>query len=240
MLKDRMKKYRFQTLCVHGSGGLDPLTGAVSVPIYQTSTFAFHTAREGAQIFAGEKDGYFYTRLGNPTQAAFEREISFLEGGEAALATASGMAAITALIVTLSRHGENIISTDTVYGGTHELFHHTLPRMNIEVREVSGLNEDEVEKKIDDKTRLLFIETPANPTMRVIDISMWANIGKKFNIPLVVDNTFATPYLLHGFNYGAEAVIYSTTKYLGGHSDIRTQIQRSLQVRSSECIVNSQ
>src|SRR5512138_3871966 len=128
----------FNTLCVHGFGGLDPSTGALSVPIYQSSTFAFHNAAEGAAIFAGERQGYFYTRLGNPTQAAFECEMACLEGGEAALATSSGMAATTTAVFALVEAGDNIIASGTLYGGTHKLFHDLLPRYGLQTRWVDA------------------------------------------------------------------------------------------------------
>ncbi|OGB64944.1 MAG: methionine gamma-lyase [Caldithrix sp. RBG_13_44_9] len=198
---------------------MDPLTGAVSVPIYQSSTFAFKSAKQGAAIFAGEEEGYFYTRLGNPTQAALEREMAFLEGGEAALCFASGMGAISGVILALCRSGDNLVSSDTVYGGTHNLYKETLPMWNIQTREVNATDLTKVESAIDEKTRLLFIETPANPTLSIIDISGCAEICKKHNIPLVIDNTFATPYLQRPIEMGANIIIHSATKYIGGHGD---------------------
>ncbi|MFZ0390676.1 MAG: aminotransferase class I/II-fold pyridoxal phosphate-dependent enzyme, partial [Calditrichia bacterium] len=165
MGKFDLKKAKFSTLCVHGSGGIDDQTGAISVPIYQSSTFAFKSARHGAALFAGEEEGFLYTRLGNPTQAALENEMAFLEGGEAALAFASGMAAISGIILYLCRNGENLVSSDTVYGGTHNLYKETLPLWDIEAREVDATHPEKIEKAIDDKTKLIFIETPANPTL---------------------------------------------------------------------------
>lgn len=219
MSKFNLSKAKFATLCVHGSGGVDPLTGAVSVPIYQSSTFAFKSAKHGAALFAGEEDGYVYTRLGNPTQAALEREMAFLEGGEAALCFSSGMAAISAVILYLCRNGNNLVSSDTVYGGTHNLYKETLPMWDIQVKEVDATNLASIDEAIDEKTKLLFIETPANPTLSVIDIEKCANIAKKHHIPLVVDNTFATPYLQRPLELGCEIVIHSATKYIGGHGD---------------------
>jgi methionine-gamma-lyase len=219
MTKLNLKKAHFATLCVHGSGGADPMTGAVSIPIYQSSTFAFHNAREGAQIFAGEKEGYVYTRIGNPTQAALEREIAFLENGEAGLAFASGMAAISAVIFSLCRQGSNFVASNTLYGGTHQLFVETLPKYGIEVREVDGCNLAAVGESVDHNTRGIYIETPANPTLTIIDIEECAKIARKHKIPLIVDNTFPTPYFQRPLNLGADIVIHSATKYIGGHGD---------------------
>jgi methionine-gamma-lyase len=219
MAKFNMKKAHFATLCVHGSGETDPLTGAISIPIYQSSTFAFKSAKHGARLFAGEEEGYIYTRLGNPTQAALEREIAFLEKGEAALAFASGMAAISAVILYLCKSGDNLVSSDTVYGGTHNLYKESLPNWGIEAREVDATNVENIENAIDEKTKLIFIETPANPTLAVIDIQAVAKIGKKYNIPVCVDNTFATPYFQRPLELGADIVVHSATKYIGGHGD---------------------
>ena len=219
MSKFNLSKAKFATLCVHGSGGVDQQTGALSVPIYQSSTFAFKSAKQGAALFAGEEDGYVYTRLGNPTQAALEREMAFLEGGEAALCFASGMSAIAGVILLLCRNGDNLVSSDTVYGGTHNLYKETLPLWDIQVREVNATKLENIEKAIDDRTKLIFIETPANPTLSIIDIAGCVGIAKKHNIPLVVDNTFATPYLQRPFEMGADIIIHSATKYIGGHGD---------------------
>jgi len=212
-------KLKFPTLCVHGSGGVDPATGAVGIPIYQSSTFAFENAKAGADIFSGERQGYVYTRIGNPTQEAFEREMAFLEGAEAALAFGSGMAAISSVILSLCQCGDNFVCSDTLYGGTHELFMHTLPRLNIGAREVDGTKIENIAAAIDKKTRLLYIETPANPTMTIIDIEQCVALAKKHNIPVVVDNTFSTPFFQRPLQLGASIVVHSATKYIGGHGD---------------------
>jgi methionine-gamma-lyase len=214
-----LSKAKFATLCVHGSGGVDVTTGAVSIPIYQSSTFAFKSAKDGADIFAGEKEGYVYTRIGNPTQAALEREIAFLENGEAALAFGSGMAAISSVVLSLTESGTNVVSSNTLYGGTHQLFQETLPRYNITVAEVDGTDLKAIEKAVDENTRCIYIETPANPTLAIIDIRGCAKIAKKWNIPLIVDNTFCTPYFQRPLELGADIVIHSATKYIGGHGD---------------------
>jgi methionine-gamma-lyase len=219
MSKFDLSKAKFATLCVHGSGGVDPNTGAISTPIYQSSTFAFKSARHGAALFAGEEEGFVYTRLGNPTQMALEKEMAFLEGGEKALAFASGMAAISGVILFFCRNGDNIVSSDTVYGGTHNLYKETLPLWNIETREIDATHIENFRKVIDQKTKLIFIETPANPTLSILDISECSKIAGEYNIPLVVDNTFSTPYLQKPLELGADIVIHSATKYIGGHGD---------------------
>jgi len=212
-------KLSFNTLCVHGSGGLDPQTGAVSVPIYQSSTFAFHNAEEGAEIFAGKRPGYFYTRLGNPTVAALEKEMAFLERGEAALATGSGMAATATAIFSVCDAGDNLIASRTLYGGTHKLFREQLPRLGIDVRDVDGNDPDSIAAAVDARTKLLFVETPANPTLDIVDLRAAAAAAKRHGILLAVDNTFATPYYQRPLELGADLVIHSATKYIGGHGD---------------------
>jgi methionine-gamma-lyase len=214
-----IKKKHFSTICIHGSGGVDPVTGALSTPIYQSSTFAFRSVKEGAEIFAGEREGYFYTRLGNPTHAALEKEMAYLESGEKALALGSGMAAISTVILSLTRSGENLVASNAVYGGTHDLFTEMLSRLDIEVREVDALEPENVAKAIDDNTRMVLIETPANPTLTIIDIEECARICRSRDIPLVVDNTFATPYYQRPIELGADIVVHSATKYIGGHGD---------------------
>ncbi|MGE5174797.1 MAG: trans-sulfuration enzyme family protein [Hyphomicrobiales bacterium] len=214
-----LSKLSFNTLCVHGSGGVDPQTGAVSVPIYQSSTFAFHDAQEGADIFAGKRQGYFYTRLGNPTVAALEREMAFLERGEAALATGSGMAATATVVFALCSAGDNLVASRTLYGGTHKLFQEQLPRLGIEVREVDANDADAVDRAIDERTRVLFVETPANPTLDIIDLRAMAALAKRRGTLLAVDNTFATPFYQRPLELGADLVIHSATKYIGGHGD---------------------
>jgi len=209
----------FNTVCVHGSGGVDPQTGAVSTPIYQSSTFAFECAEDGAAIFAGEREGYFYTRLGNPTQAALEREMAFLERGEAALATGSGMAATSTAVFSAIDAGDNILAARTLYGGTHKLFHELMPRFGLETRTVDPNDPASIERHVDGKTRLLFIETPANPTLAIVDIRRCVRECRRHGIALFVDNTFATPYYQRPLELGADVVIHSATKYIGGHGD---------------------
>ncbi len=213
------KEWHFDTLSVHGSESADPHTGSVAPPLYQTSTFAFQNADHGEALFKDEVEGFIYSRISNPTQQCLEREMAFLEGGEAALAFSSGLGAISGLIMTLCQSGENFVSSITIYGGTHGQFVGFFPRMGIEAREVRATHLDELEAAIDDKTKLLFIETPANPNMDIIDIKGCAEIAKKHGIPLVVDNTFATPALQRPFELGADIVAHSATKYISGHGD---------------------
>jgi len=213
------KEWRFDTLAVHGSEGNDPLTGAVAPPIYQSSTFAFRDSTHGEKLFKGEDEGYIYSRLGNPTQSCLEREMAFLEGGEVAVAFASGMAATTALILTLCQPGDNYVASNTLYGGTHGLNIGFMRKMDIEAREVPATDISNVEPAIDDKTRLIFIETPANPNLDIIDIRACARIAKRHGIILAVDNTFATPLLQRPIELGADVIVHSATKYISGHGD---------------------
>ena len=218
------KDLGFATLAIHGHKHTNkheseaPIR-AVSTPIYQSSTFAFETVEEGAAVFAGEQEGYVYTRIGNPTQSALEKDIAFLEHGEAALAFGSGMAATSMVTMALCTPGDNIVTSQTVYGGSHALFEEMLPRYQIHAREVDFLDIEAVEAAIDDKTRMLFFETPANPTIEVIDIELIAAMGKKHSVPVVADNTFASPYLQNPLDLGVDIVVHSATKYLGGHGD---------------------
>jgi len=185
----------------------------------QTSTFAFDNADHGAAVFAGEDDGFLYTRLGNPTQEALEQRIAALEGSAAALATASGMAAATTAVLTLCESGEHIVSGDTLYGGTHQLFSHTLPRLGINVTEVNATDPGNFEVAITDKTKLIYVETPANPTLVLTDIPAVAEIAHARGIPLLVDNTLCTPVLQRPLGMGADIILHSGTKYIGGHGD---------------------
>jgi methionine-gamma-lyase len=214
----------FATLCIHGKKHLDKHEGtqpirAVSTPIFQSSTFAFENAEHGAAVFRGEDPSYVYTRLGNPTQTALETEMAYLEKGEAALALSSGMAAATTAVLTCCQAGDHIVSGDTLYGGTHQLFTQTLPRMGISVTEVPAYDPDNFAKAITKKTRLIYLETPANPTLVLTDIAAVAEIARAKGIPVLVDNTFCTPYLQNPLELGADIVLHSATKYIGGHGD---------------------
>jgi len=213
-------KWGFATKAIHGAGGVDPTTGAVNFPIYQSNTFAFRSAEMGASIFAGEEEGYIYTRIGNPTIQGFERALALLEGGETAVAFASGMAATTAVILSFCDAGQNVVLCEPVYGGTHSLVHDILPRLGISARIIDALDLDQVREAIDDETGLVWIETPANPTLKVVDISLISEVTKKAGIPLAVDNTFATSYFQQPLALGAQIVMHSATKYICGHGDV--------------------
>lgn len=217
-----MAKQGFSTRCVHSTHRSDARwhrAMPVSTPIFQTSTFAFEDADHGAAIFAGENDGFLYTRLGNPTQEALEEKMASIEGGEAALALASGMAACTTAVLTLCESGDHIVAGDTLYGGTHQLFTHTLPRLGIEVTEVKADDPANFAAAITEKTKLVYIESPANPTLVLTDIPAVVEIAHAKGIPVLVDNTFCTPYLQRPLELGADIVLHSGTKYIGGHGD---------------------
>lgn len=210
-------KYRFETLQVHaGQEHPDPATDARAVPIYASTSFVFHDSQHAADRFGLRDAGNIYGRLTNPTQSVFEERIAALEGGVAALAAASGAAAITYVIEALAGAGENIVASETIYGGTYNLLAHTLPRYGITAKFVSPTPE-EFERAIDGKTKVLYVETLGNPNSNVADLEAIANIAHKHGIPLVVDSTFATPYLVRPIEYGADIVVHSATKFIGGH-----------------------
>ncbi len=209
---------RFETKQLHiGQESADSATGARAVPIYQTTSYVFNNSEHAADRFGLRDAGNIYGRLTNPTQDVLEKRIAALEGGVAALAVASGAAAITYALQTLARAGENIVASKTIYGGTYNLLAHTLPEYGISASFVDPDDFDEVEKAIDENTRALFIETLGNPNSNVGDIETFAKIAHRHNIPLVVDSTFATPYLVRPIEYGADIVIHSATKFIGGH-----------------------
>lgn len=217
-----MKKLSKDTLVVHGIKTVFTSSMDLVPPIHMTSTFKFKDTDYGANIFNGTEKGFVYTRMGNPTVSLFQEKMALLEGGEDAIATSSGMAGISAVALSLAKPGDNLVASTTLYGGTFALFNNHLRSLNIYP---SFLTPDEarsaanIESRINEKTRFLFIETPANPTLDIFDIETWAQAAKKFNIPLIVDNTFATPYLQNPIHHGADMVIHSTTKYIGGHGD---------------------
>lgn len=213
-----MKNHAPETMCVHGGDHPDEATGAVSTPIYQVSTFAFKNAAHAAACFAGEDDGYIYSRLGNPTIDTFEKKLAALEGTDDALAFGSGMAAVHNVSMHLA-HGGHIVSSNTVYGGTFALYEHMLPKMGIPVSFVDMTKIEEIDKAIRPETKMIFIETPANPTLMIADIAAIADLAHSKNLKLVVDNTFCTPYLQQPIALGADIVLHSGTKYIGGHGD---------------------
>lgn len=212
------RNFKFETLQLHvGQEQADPTTDARAVPIYQTSSYVFRNCDHAAARFGLSDAGNIYGRLTNPTEDVFEKRIAALEGGVAALAVASGAAAVTYTILNLAQNGDNIVSAKNIYGGSFNLFEHTLPQYGIETNFVDIFNEEEVESAINEKTKALYIETLGNPNSDVVDIESVEKIAHKHKIPLVVDNTFATPYLVRPIEYGADIVVHSATKFIGGH-----------------------
>lgn len=212
------RNFKFETLQLHvGQEQADPTTDARAVPIYQTSSYVFRNCDHAAARFGLSDAGNIYGRLTNPTEDVFEKRIAAIEGGVAALAVASGAAAVTYTILNLAQNGDNIVSAKNIYGGSFNLFEHTLPQYGIETNFVDIFNEKEVESAINEKTKALYIETLGNPNSDVVDIESVAKIAHKHKIPLVVDNTFATPYLVRPIEYGADIVVHSATKFIGGH-----------------------
>ena len=213
------RKYKFETLQLHaGQETPDPVTDARAVPIYQTTSYVFHNCQDASDRFALKAAGNIYGRLTNPTQDVFERRIAALEGGSAALAVASGAAAVTYAVQALAHKGQHIVAATTIYGGTFNLFEHTFRDFGIDTTFVNPAEGVKVfEKAIQDNTQLIFIESVGNPNATLIDIQAVADIAHKHKIPLVIDNTFATPFQIRPFEYGADIVIHSATKFIGGH-----------------------
>lgn len=208
---------KLETTAIHGGFAGDPETHAVAVPIYQTTSYYFDDTQHGADLFDLKVKGNIYTRIMNPTNAVLEQRVAEMEGGIGALAMASGMAAITATIQTVARAGDNIVSVSQLYGGSYNFFAHTLPQQGIEVRMAPGEDPAALEALIDDNTKMLFCESIGNPAGNIVDLKKLADIAHRHNIPLVVDNTVATPVLCRPIEYGADIVIHSLTKYMGGH-----------------------
>ena len=206
-----------ETLSIHGGYTPDKETGAISVPIYQSTSFAFEDSNDAAARFALQKFAPIYSRLGNPTCDVLEKRIALLDGGAAALAVSSGMAAISLAILTIAQSGDEIVASESLYGGTATLFEHTLKRFGIKTKFVDTKNLEQVKSAINEKTKLLYAETIGNPKGDVINIEELAEIAHSNGIPLIVDNTVTTPVLLKPIDYGADIVVYSATKFLGGH-----------------------
>ena len=211
------REFKFETLQLHAGQVVDATTKSRAVPIYQTTSFVFEDTQEGAELFALQKAGNIYTRITNPTTSAFEERIAALEDGVGALATASGMAALTYTILGLAHAGDHVVAASTIYGGTFNLLKETLPRYGITTTFVDIDNLEEVEAAIKDNTKLVLIETLGNPVINIPDIEKIAEIAHKHQIPLVADNTFATPYLINVFSHGVDIAVHSATKFIGGH-----------------------
>jgi O-acetylhomoserine (thiol)-lyase len=217
MSQDQNPSWKLETIAVHGGYSPDPTTRAAAVPIYQTVAFAFDDTQHGADLFDLKVPGNIYTRIMNPTQDVLEQRLAALEGGVAALALASGQAAVTYSIQTITEAGDNIVSASTLYGGTYNLFAHTLPQFGITTRFADPRDPASFEALIDDRTKAIFAETVGNPLGNITDIRALADIAHRHGIPLIVDNTVPTPYLLRPIEHGADIVVHSLTKYLGGH-----------------------
>ncbi len=210
---------RIETQMIHAGYLPDPTTKAVAVPIYQTTSYAFDSTQHGADLFDLKVQGNIYTRIMNPTTAVLEARVAAMEGGIGALALASGMAAITYAILTIAEVGDNIVSSSTLYGGTYNLFAHTMPQLGIEVRLADYRDPDAFEKLIDDKTKAIYCESVGNPLGNITDFERLAEIAHRHGVPLIVDNTVPTPYLCRPFEHGADIIVHSLTKYLGGHGN---------------------
>jgi len=208
-----------ETISIHGGYSPDPTTKAVAVPVYQTTSYAFDNTQHGADLFDLKVQGNIYTRIMNPTTAVLEERLAQLEGGIGALALASGMAAITYAIQTIAEAGDNIVSVSTLYGGTYNLFAHTLPKQGIEVRFFDYRDPASLEKLIDSRTKLVFAETIGNPLGNVVDLAAISAAAHKHGVPVIVDNTVATPILANPFAHGVDIVVHSLTKYIGGHGN---------------------
>lgn len=211
------RQLKFDTLQVHAGQKPDPTTGSRAVPIYQTTSYVFNNAEHAANLFALKESGNIYTRIMNPTSDAFEQRIAALEGGVGALAVASGSAAITYAILNIAGAGDEIVSASTLYGGTYNLFSATLPRLGIKTIFVDPDDPENFRKAINQKTKALYLETIGNPGINIIDIEAVAKIAHENGMPLIIDNTFGTPYLIKPIEFGADIVVHSATKFIGGH-----------------------
>lgn len=218
MALNNNRTYGFETLSLHaGQETADSATNARAVPIYQTTSFVFDSPEHAANLFGLKQFGNIYTRIMNPTQDAFERRIAALEGGVGALATASGQAAETLAILNIAETGDEIVTSASLYGGTYNLFHYTFPKLGITVRFVDSRNPENFRAAINERTKALYAETVGNPRLDTLDIRAVADIAHEHGVPLILDNTLPTPYLLQPFKHGADIVVHSTTKFIGGH-----------------------
>jgi O-acetylhomoserine (thiol)-lyase len=212
------RSYGFETLSLHaGQETADSATNARAVPIYQTSSYVFDSPEHAANLFALKQFGNIYTRIMNPTQDAFERRIAALEGGVGALALASGQSAETLAILNIAEAGDEIVSSASLYGGTYNLFHYTLPKLGITVRFVDSRDPNSFHGAINERTKAIYAETVGNPRLDTLDIRAVADIAHEHGLPLIVDNTLPTPYLLQPFKHGADIIVHSATKFIGGH-----------------------
>lgn len=213
------KNYRFDTLQLHAGQVADPITGSRAVPIYQTTSYVFKDSEHAANLFALKEFGNIYTRIQNPTTDVLEKRVAALEGGVGALAVASGSAAITYAILNIAEQGDEIVAANTLYGGTHNLFSVTLPKFGIKTKFVQPDDPNNFKEALTENTKAIFIESIGNPGINIIDIEKVAEIAHSHGIPLIVDNTFGTPYLIKPFDFGADIVVHSATKFIGGHGN---------------------
>lgn len=217
MSEDADITYRPETIALHGGQSPDPATNSRAVPIYQTSSYVFNDTEHAANLFALAEPGNIYTRIMNPTWDVLEQRLAQLEGGVAALVTASGQAAVTYSVLNIARAGDNIVSVSQLYGGTYNLFAHTLPQYGIEVRFVDADRPEELAANVDENTKLVFGETIGNPRLNVLDVAAWAEAAHAHGLPLIVDNTVATPIGARVLDLGADVAVHSLTKFIGGH-----------------------
>jgi len=214
------KSKGFSTRAVHAGEKRDPSTGAVITPIYETSVFGVSSTKELIDIMSEKAEGYIYTRYGNPTVRTVERKMAELEDAEDAAVFSSGMAAIATTVLTLTSSGDHVVSIRDLYGGTLTLFKEVLPKFGVRVSFVNATDFNEIKSAVQENTRIIFAETPTNPTLKIVDVSEVAKLGKKNGITVVVDSTFASPYNLQPLRFGVDIVVHSATKYLGGHNDV--------------------
>lgn len=218
---ENLKNKKFATKAIHGGHRKDPVSGALTTPIYQTSTFVFDSAEQGGRRFALEEEGFIYSRLGNPTNMQLEEKIALLENGEACLSTASGMGAITSTLWTALKAGDHVVASKTLYGCTYAMFNHGISKYGIEVTFIDATDLDEVKNAMKENTRVVYLETPANPDLKLVDIQAVSEIAHTVEgCMVIVDNTFCTPYIQRPLELGADVVVHSATKYLNGHGDV--------------------
>lgn len=213
------EKLGFDSLLIHGGMGTDPM-GSATVPIYQTSTFAFENADEGAKCFAGESSGFIYTRIGNPTISALEKQVAILEGGFGGIATSSGMGAVSSIYMAFLKLGDHIVSTDAIYGPSRVIMETYFKRFGVDSTYINTADLDAIRTAIKPNTKLLYLESPTNPTMALTDIKAASEIAHQHGLIVIVDNTFCSPYLQQPLDLGADVVFHSMTKFLNGHADI--------------------
>ena len=221
MKKEQLSNKGFSTKTIHGGQVKDEMYGSLAAPIYATSTYIFDSAEQGGRRFALEEGGYIYSRLGNPTVTPIEEKLALLENAEAAIATASGIGAISSALWTILSAGDHIVADETLYGCTYAYMHHGLTRFGVEVTFVDASNPENVKNAMKENTKVVYIESPVNPNLKIIDIAAIAEVAHaQEGVKLIVDNTFATPYLQQPINLGADIVVHSATKYLNGHGDV--------------------